>query len=78
MTGLCSPISMHWAGNERDENRGLVHTFPNPDGGLTAGLHYSVFTMQSRPIAPKLEREKPRQVRTGPSPFQVLTRGRHR
>lgn len=73
---LCSPLSMHWAGNPRSELRGPVHHFPDPQGGLTAGLHSSVFSMQSRPMGSEAERRQPRTVKTGPTPQDVLARGK--
>ncbi len=71
----CSPLSMLAWGNVRDERRAVVGTFP-AGGALTGGLHYSVFTMQSRPMATLEERRNPKGVRTGPTPQQVLTHGR--
>jgi hypothetical protein len=73
---LCSPMSMHAAGNPRSTSWAPVHHFPDPQGGLTAGLHASVFSMQSRPMAPEPERRRPRTVKTGPTPQDVLTRGK--
>ncbi len=75
---LHSPLSMHAHGScEADAlGRGRSHTFPDPQGGLTAGLHYSIFTMQNQPVGPQIRRVAQPRVSTGPSPEQALTRSR--
>lgn len=75
-TPLASPLSILWAGNPRDQRRGPAGYFPDPQGGLTAGLRATMFTLPAQPQASPTERERPRQVSTGPTPQQVLTRGR--
>lgn len=74
-TPLLSPVSMLWAGNERDEKRGPQGFLP-VDGSLTAGLRGAMFTLPAAPSAPVEEQRRPRQVSTGPTPQQVLTHGR--
>lgn len=70
---LLSPLSLHADGNERELRHGLPHTLP-VGGGLTAGLHYSVFTMQGAP-AP-VRGSSPYTVSTGPTPQDVLAAGK--
>ena len=71
---LLSPMSMLMDGNERAQGRGRAYTFPG--GGITAGLHSSVFAMANHPLARPGTRQ--RSATAGPlhlpnTPYASLT-----